>query len=192
MFGLNQVLPAIEPHCRDILLGPVAQAPTAACLHDARASRVPVFLARFSLGLPSLLGLDTNGVCIILAPSLFPFPWGIGLVPWSEGGGDTRGLYSRLFLVEKSSGGWRPIMHLSPLNEFVRHTPFRMETSSSVLLAFRKGDFLASLALQLALVVLSSLGFSSTAGFRAFTMGSPLRVESAFFADALDRNEDSF
>ena len=40
------------------------------------------------------------------------------------------GFYSRLFLVEKSSGGWRPVIDLSPLNEFVRQTPFRMETLS--------------------------------------------------------------
>ena len=57
---------------------------------------------------------------------------------------------------------------------------------------FQKGDFLASLAPQLVLVALSSLRFSSTTGLRAFAMGSPLRVESALFADALDRNEDSF
>ena len=30
--------------------------------------------------------------------------------------------YSRLFLVEKTSGGWRPVINLSPLNEFVRST----------------------------------------------------------------------
>ena len=38
------------------------------------------------------------------------------------------GFYSRLFLVEKSLGGWRPVIDLSPLNEFVQQTPFRMET----------------------------------------------------------------
>ena len=37
-----------------------------------------------------------------------------------------------------------------------------------------------SLALQLALVVLSSCGFCTTIWFRAFAMGSPLWVESAF------------
>ena len=29
------------------------------------------------------------------------------------------GFYSRLFLVEKASGGWRPVIDLSHLNEFV-------------------------------------------------------------------------
>ena len=58
------------------------------------------------------------------------------------------GFYSRLFLVEKSSGGWRPIIDLSPLNEFVRQTPFRMEVPASVLLAVRKDYFLASIDLK--------------------------------------------
>ena len=57
------------------------------------------------------------------------------------------GFYSRLFLVEKSSGGWRPVIDLSPLNEFVHETPFRMETLSSVL-AVRKDDFLALIDLK--------------------------------------------
>ena len=54
------------------------------------------------------------------------------------------GFYSHLFLVEKALGGWRPVIDLSPLNEFVRQTPFKMETASSVLLSVREGDFLAS------------------------------------------------
>ena len=58
------------------------------------------------------------------------------------------GFYSRLFLVEKASGGWRPVIDLSPLSEFVRQTPFKMETASSVLLSVREGDFLASIDLK--------------------------------------------
>ena len=58
------------------------------------------------------------------------------------------GFYSRPFLVEKASGGWRPIIDLSPLNEFIQQTQFRMETPSSVLLAVRKNDFLASIDLK--------------------------------------------
>ena len=58
------------------------------------------------------------------------------------------GFYSRLFLVEKSSGDWRPVIDLSPLNEFVQQTPFRMETPNSVLLSVRKNDFLASIDLK--------------------------------------------
>ena len=58
------------------------------------------------------------------------------------------GFYSRLFLVEKASGGWRPVIDLSYLNEFVQLTRFKMETVASVLLCVREGDFLASLDLK--------------------------------------------
>ena len=56
--------------------------------------------------------------------------------------------YSRLFLVEKASGGWRSVIDLSHLNEFVHLTRFKMETVASVLLSVREGDFLASLDLK--------------------------------------------
>ena len=58
------------------------------------------------------------------------------------------GFYSRLFLVEKATGGWRPVIDLSHLNDFVQLTPFKMETVTSVLLSVREGDFLASLYLK--------------------------------------------
>ena len=58
------------------------------------------------------------------------------------------GFYSRLFLVEKASGSWRPVIDLSPFNKFVQQTPFKMETAASVLLSVRKDDFLASIDLK--------------------------------------------
>ena len=58
------------------------------------------------------------------------------------------GFYSHLFLVEKATGGWRPVIDLSHLNDFVQLTPFKMETVASVLLSVREGDFLASLNLK--------------------------------------------
>ena len=58
------------------------------------------------------------------------------------------GFYSRLFLVEKASDGWRPVIDLSHLIEFVHLTRFKMETVASVLLSVREGDFLASLDLK--------------------------------------------
>ena len=45
------------------------------------------------------------------------------------------GFYSRLFLVEKATGGWRPVIDLSHLNDFVQLTSFKMETVASVLLS---------------------------------------------------------
>ena len=58
------------------------------------------------------------------------------------------GFYSRLFLVEKVTEGWRPVIDLSHLNEFVLQTPFRMKTVASVLLSVRERDFLASIDLK--------------------------------------------
>ena len=58
------------------------------------------------------------------------------------------GFYSCLFLVEKVTGGWRPVIDLSHLNEFVLQTPFKMETVASMLLSVREGDFLASIDLK--------------------------------------------
>ena len=58
------------------------------------------------------------------------------------------GFYSCLFLVEKVTGGWRPVNDLSHLNEFDRQTPFKMETIASVLLSVREGDFLAFVGLK--------------------------------------------
>ena len=57
-------------------------------------------------------------------------------------------LDSRIFLVAKASGGWRPVIDLSRLNECVQLTWFKMETVASVLLSVREGDFLASLDLK--------------------------------------------
>ena len=54
------------------------------------------------------------------------------------------GFYSRLFLVEKATGGWRPMIDLSHLDEFVLQTLFKMETVAFVLLSVRDGDFLDS------------------------------------------------
>ena len=53
------------------------------------------------------------------------------------------GFYSRLFLVEKASGGWRPVIDLLHLNDFVQLTSFKMETVASILLSVREGDFLS-------------------------------------------------
>ena len=51
------------------------------------------------------------------------------------------GFYSRLFLVEKASGCWRHMLDISPVNEFVQLTRFKMETVASELLSVREGDF---------------------------------------------------
>ncbi|XP_068214440.1 uncharacterized protein [Palaemon carinicauda] len=58
------------------------------------------------------------------------------------------GFFSRLFLVERASGFWRPVIDLSALNRFVARTTFKMETTRTVLAAIREGDFMLSLDLK--------------------------------------------
>ena len=58
------------------------------------------------------------------------------------------GFYSRMFVVQKASGSWRPIIDLSVLNKSVLKTKFRMETVQSVLSSIRLGDWMCSLDLQ--------------------------------------------
>ena len=51
------------------------------------------------------------------------------------------GFYSRLFLVEKATGGWRPVIDLSHLNDFVQLTPFKMENSRFGAVVCQRGGF---------------------------------------------------
>ena len=58
------------------------------------------------------------------------------------------GYYSRLFVVLKASGAWRPVIDLSLLNLRVQQTSFKMETLQSVLLLVRARDWMVSLDLK--------------------------------------------
>ena len=59
-----------------------------------------------------------------------------------------RGFFSRIFLVQKRSGGWRPVIDLSRLNQFVLCPHFKMETLNSIRQALQKGDWVTSLDLK--------------------------------------------
>ena len=58
------------------------------------------------------------------------------------------GFYSRLFVVWKTSGSWRPVIDLSHLNRLVDVSHFQMETIQYVLLSVRQGDLMASIDLK--------------------------------------------
>ena len=60
----------------------------------------------------------------------------------------TPGFYNRLFLVQKASGAWRPVLDVSRLNHFVAKTKFSMETNQSVLSAIHQGDWLISMDMK--------------------------------------------
>ena len=66
----------------------------------------------------------------------------------SNRAGSSPGFYSRLFMVMKASGAWRPIIDLSLLNLRVQKTSFKMETLQSVLLSVQAGDWMVSLDLK--------------------------------------------
>ena len=59
------------------------------------------------------------------------------------------GYYSRLFVVTKKDGGWRPIINLKRLNKLFLDPPhFRMDTTKDVGLLLRQGDWAASVDLK--------------------------------------------
>ena len=79
------------------------------------------------------LGEDTRALVAKGAVELAPLPF--------------PGFYSRLFVVWKTSGSWRPVIDLSTLNLYVDVSHFRMKTIQSVLLSVRQGDWMASIDL---------------------------------------------
>ena len=58
------------------------------------------------------------------------------------------GYYSRMFVVPKATGGWRPIIDLSLLNKSIVKTKFKMETVQSVLRSVRRNDWMVSIDLK--------------------------------------------
>ena len=56
-----------------------------------------------------------------------------------------RGFFSRIFLVQKRTGGWRPVIDLSRLNQFVLCPHFKMETLNSIRLVLQKGDWISDM-----------------------------------------------
>ena len=60
----------------------------------------------------------------------------------------SRGFYSRLFLVPKKTGGWRPVIDLSRLNSFLRIPTFKMETAEFIRGCLDKGQWVTSIDLS--------------------------------------------
>lgn len=58
------------------------------------------------------------------------------------------GFYSRIFVVPKATGGFRPVIDLSLLNQHISTTPFRMETVNTVLTSITPGDWMTSIDLK--------------------------------------------
>ena len=58
------------------------------------------------------------------------------------------GFYGRIFVVPKNSGGFRPVLDLSVLNNYLQDIHFRMESPWSVREGMQKGDWASSLDLK--------------------------------------------
>ena len=57
------------------------------------------------------------------------------------------GFYSHVFVVPKASGGWRPVIDLKALNEYLEAPHFKMHTVASVLNTVCVGDWAFSVDL---------------------------------------------
>lgn len=60
----------------------------------------------------------------------------------------TPGFYSLLLVLPKATGGFRPIIDLSILNQYVITTSFKMETVQTVMSVIRQDDWMVSLDLK--------------------------------------------
>ena len=61
---------------------------------------------------------------------------------------ESPGFYSRLFLVPKRDGGWRPVIDLKALNTHIEVPKFQMETAKSISEALRPREWTTSLDLK--------------------------------------------
>ena len=95
------------------------------------------------ISLPSYHPLSTKGVALREVTQALVAKSAVELAPLPS-----LSFYSRLFVVWKTSGSWRPVIDLSTLNLFVDVAHFRMVTIQSVLLSVRQGDWMASINLK--------------------------------------------
>ena len=99
-------------------------------------------LSERPLSLPAYSPQSIKGVALTQELQTLLRKGAVGPAPQSPG------FYSRLSLVQKASGSWRPIIDLSTLNDYVTSSHFHMETPQSVLHSIRPGNWMVSLDLQ--------------------------------------------
>ena len=100
-------------------------------------------LSEVSISMPSYHPLSTKGVSLEEVTQALIAKSAVELAPLPS-----LGFYSRLFVVWKTSGSWRPVIDLSTLNLFVDVSHFQMETIQSVLLSVHQGDWMTSIDLK--------------------------------------------
>ena len=100
-------------------------------------------LSKVPISMPSYHPLSTKGVALGEVTQALITKSTVELAPLPS-----LGFYSRLFVVWKTSGSWRPVVDISTLNLFVDVSHFQMETIQSVLLSVCQGDWMASIDLK--------------------------------------------
>ena len=96
-------------------------------------------LSELPLSLPAYSPQSIKGVALTQELQNLLRKWAVEPAPQSPG------FYSCLFLVQKASGSWRPIIDLSSLNDYITSSHFHMETPRSVQSSIRPGDWMISL-----------------------------------------------
>ena len=61
---------------------------------------------------------------------------------------DSDGFLSALFVIPKKAGGYRPIVNLKALNNFVAYSNFKMEGLDAVKQFLESGDFMTKIDLK--------------------------------------------
>ena len=102
----------------------------------------PPPLSRVPVPIPSYSPTSTKGKALRVEVLSLVEKGAVELAPPSPG------YYSRLFVVWKATGLWRPVIYPSLLNRFVVHTWFKMETDQLVLCAVRMGDWMVFIDLK--------------------------------------------
>ena len=100
-------------------------------------------LTKVPISLPSYHPSSIKGVALGEATRTLVANSAVELAPLPS-----LGFYSRLFVVWKTSGSWRPVIDLSILNLYVDVSHYRMETIQYLLLSVRQGGWMASIDLK--------------------------------------------
>ena len=107
-------------------------------------------------------------------------PHGFLFPNFHQGDRSGGGFYSRMFVVWKTSGSWRPVIYLSVFNRFVFKTPFKMETIQLVVLSVRQGDWMVSIDLKEAYLQVS-IHPDSRKYLRFVAFGKPYQFRALCF-----------
>ena len=89
---------------------------------------LPVDLAKRNVLIQEINALLTKNALVVVPPG-------------------SPGFYSRLFVVPKATGGFRPVIDLKALNQYISCPTFRMETPRSIRHQLRPGEFTTSIDL---------------------------------------------